>query len=573
MIVTTEDAGCVRRRGRCRAIATVRHRDELEDGADRAGERVDGRDRADPHRPLRDRGAAAAQARQAADARPSACGSTSACARAAATAATSRAACRSSRSRPSSGARPGSTSPPAPRTWPAWRATARRSCSSRRRRARAGGAGAARAPAPRRPPGDPRRRVGRRGAVVVRMPGIGGTGVVTVSQIAADGGAAARDAGRPGLDQTGLAQKGGAGDLRRADRRRAPTPARRGRPAARSTCCSGSTCSARSRPRRCARSTRERTIAVVNTARDRRPRRWSPTPTRAALPLARSSPASRASTRADGALFVDAGALAEWLFGDHMPANMIMLGAAYQHGCLPLDATRRSSGRSSSTAPRWSATWPRSRGAAPRPPTRTPSPRALRRARERRAGSAGRRPAAPSAAGRRATPPSAGAELRALLTAAPPTCAPTRTPRTRAAYVDDVLAVLAAERERGGAAGDAASPRPTPAALHKLMAYKDEYEVARLHLDAVEPARRDAASSVPARAPRSCCTRRCCGRSGSSASCACGSGATPLFRGLRAGRRLRGNAARSRSAARRCAGWSASWSTSTARWSATRSCG
>ena len=51
-------------------------------------------------------------------------------------------------------------------------------------------------------------------------------------------------------------------------------------------------------------------------------------------------------------------------------------------------------------------------------------------------------------------------------------------------YVDDVLAVLAVEREHGGA-GVTTVTEAYAAAMHKLMAYKDEYEVARLHLDAL----------------------------------------------------------------------------------------
>jgi indolepyruvate ferredoxin oxidoreductase len=37
-------------------------------------------------------------------------------------------------------------------------------------------------------------------------------------------------------------------------------------------------------------------------------------------------------------LVIDAGRIAENLFGDHFAANVILLGAAYQHGCLPLSA-------------------------------------------------------------------------------------------------------------------------------------------------------------------------------------------------------------------------------------------
>ena len=44
------------------------------------------------------------------------------------------------------------------------------------------------------------------------------------------------------------------------------------------------------------------------------------------------------ATRPDDNLFLDALALSERLFGDHLPANMLLLGVAYPHGCLPVSA-------------------------------------------------------------------------------------------------------------------------------------------------------------------------------------------------------------------------------------------
>ena len=54
-------------------------------------------------------------------------------------------------------------------------------------------------------------------------------------------------------------------------------------------------------------------------------------------------------------------------------------------------------------------------------------------------------------------------------------------------YLEDILETVRVESER---TGDPAFPVTTAFArgLHKLMAYKDEYEVARLHLDSGQQA-------------------------------------------------------------------------------------
>ena len=42
------------------------------------------------------------------------------------------------------------------------------------------------------------------------------------------------------------------------------------------------------------------------------------------------------ATRADDNVFLDAQGISQALFGDHLPANVIVLGAAWQRGAIPL---------------------------------------------------------------------------------------------------------------------------------------------------------------------------------------------------------------------------------------------
>ena len=64
-------------------------------------------------------------------------------------------------------------------------------------------------------------------------------------------------------------------------------------------------------------------------------------------------------------------------------------------------------------------------------------------------------------------------------------------------YAEEVARVAGIARRRAGDAGSAVA-EAYARGLYKLMAYKDEYEVARLHLDAAERARRDDAFGAEA---------------------------------------------------------------------------
>ena len=107
-------------------------------------------------------------------------------------------------------------------------------------------------------------------------------------------------------------------------------------------------------------------------------------------------------------------------------------------------------------------------------------------------------------------------------------------------FVDDVQGVAAAVQERLGAGGVELA-KAYADGLFKLMAYKDEYEVARLHLDTIERARLEAEFGEHARV-KVLLHPPVLRALGMKRKLRLGRSAGPLFRALRAGRRLRGTA-------------------------------
>ena len=400
------------------------------------------------------------------------------------------------------------------------------------------------APVTPRPPGplpEPVSRFDDDQHVVVRMPGVGGTGVVTVSQIVQ---MAALLQGRwsTGLDQTGLAQKGGPviSDVRLAPAADDGAPRAAGGEV---DVLLGLELLGAVAPETLRTLDPARTVAVVNLHETATAAMVSDVQ-QPELPLADCVARVRASTVADEALFIDAGALAESLFGDHMPANVIMLGAAYQHGCLPLEATaiERAIELNGAAVERNLAAFAWGRSVAA-----DPSGTLAAAAAHGSAGAARPGAAAPTATARlprsvarridAGTPP----PVRELLwRRAADLCAYQDAAYARR-YVDDVLEVLGAER-RAGAPGRTPVTEAYARSLYKLMAYKDEYEVARLHLDAVQEARREAEFGPGAKVEvmlhppllRALGLDRKLGLPQAAA--------RPLFTGLRAARRLRGTA-------------------------------
>jgi indolepyruvate ferredoxin oxidoreductase len=189
------------------------------------------------------------------------------------------------------------------------------------------------APAPKREEVELPRPENRTREASIYMTGIGGTGVVTANQILAT--AAALEGKKVlSLDQTGLSQKGGpvVSHLKIfSEPREASSQIAAGEAdlylAFDVLTAAASQHLTRARP--------DLTVAVVST---------SAIPTgRMVSHVDESFPQLDvlrrridAHTRAGENLYLDAVALAERFFHDHMPANTILLGAAYQKGLLPL---------------------------------------------------------------------------------------------------------------------------------------------------------------------------------------------------------------------------------------------
>jgi indolepyruvate ferredoxin oxidoreductase len=311
----------------------------------------------------------------------------------------------------------------------------------------------------------------------VRMIGIGGTGVVTVSQILS---MAAHLEGKHtwGLDQTGLSQKGGpvVSDVRISTQ---PIDGSNKVSSGRVDLYLGFDLLGAANPKNLQTADPRRTVAVVSTSAV--PTGKMVVDTTISFPeLSSSLDYIQGQTRADMAVFMDAQALSEKLFGDHMPANMVAMGAAFQRGALPIsgEAMEKAIRLNGAAVEKNLAAfnWGRACVAAPDAVAaldqntddhelREPDAAALEMVADLGVSDALRETLA--------------------LRAGELTAYQNRAYAKR--WVDFVREVTAAERDR---LGD--SEQVTGAAarnLYKLMAFKDEYEVARLHLDAVEQAK------------------------------------------------------------------------------------
>jgi indolepyruvate ferredoxin oxidoreductase len=307
------------------------------------------------------------------------------------------------------------------------------------------------------------------GHFVVRLPGIGGTGVVTVAQII--GTAAMLDGCFvSGLDQTGLSQKAGPvlSDLTIS---RHPLTGSEQASAAQADTYLVLDMLVGLDVKSLAAVVPDRTVAVVST---------SQTPTgrmvahggEVAYPSVEGMRAELdARTRARDNLYLDAERLALGLFGEATTSNLIVLGAAVQHGCVPIapEAIEQAIGingvavEANRLAFRWGRMWVADPG---------------RVAASMLAASDGiPRPTADDLA--LIGDLDHGALGAALRVRVPDLIAYQDRSYARQ-YVQTVREVALAERRIG--ADDLALATAAAQFLHRFMAYKDEYEVARLHL-------------------------------------------------------------------------------------------
>jgi len=311
------------------------------------------------------------------------------------------------------------------------------------------------------------------GIHTTRITGIGGSGVVTLAQVLTAAGMLAGREVRT-LDQTGLAQKGGAVV---SDIKISSTAIDQSNKVSAGECDLYLGCDllVAADARNLAVTAPERTVAVVSTSR-------IPTGTMVADASAQFPDVDAVSarigeaTRAERSVFVDARRLSVMLLGSDQFANIFLTGVAFQAGALPLPAAaieeaielngvqvrqnlqafRR--GRQYVSAPDAFA----SALATLAPPAAAHEPTTAERAIIDTVGS------------------SPGSELERLITIRVPDLAAYQSLRYARDYAEFVSRVHEAEQRT--AAGTELSVA-VARYLYKLMAYKDEYEVARLSLD------------------------------------------------------------------------------------------
>jgi indolepyruvate ferredoxin oxidoreductase len=354
--------------------------------------------------------------------------------------------------------------------------------------------------------------------VTIRMPGIGGTGVVTVSQIL---GSAALLAGRHvwGLDQTGLSQKAGpvVSDLRIT----VEPVEQSNKPAAGGVdVYLAFDLIVGLAPQHLAAASPERTVGVASTSLA--PTGAMVTDPRSEYPTVRDVEAAfTAAVRPGTARFADATRLATLLVGSPVAANVLLLGVAHQAGYLPVTAEHVEEAI-------------RLNGVAVAANTA-----AFRWGRLLELDPAAVQAATPAFAAPHAVDPVlAGAIDPAIAPGTPLHDLVSARAAELAAYQDTSYATryLATVGVAGRSGGPSAFTEAVARHLYKLMAYKDEYEVARLHLDHGVAARPGEVASVHLHPPvlRSL---------GLDRKIRFGPATTPVLRALAKAKRLRGTRA------------------------------
>jgi indolepyruvate ferredoxin oxidoreductase len=313
---------------------------------------------------------------------------------------------------------------------------------------------------------------GSTGVHTIRITGVGGTGVVTLSQILT---AAAMTAGQEvrTLDQTGMAQKGGAVV---SDVKIGPGAGDTSNKSVEGECDLYLGCDllVAADPKNLAVTDSARTVAVVSTSKV--PTGAMVTDTAQEFPdVGAVTDTIRAATQGERAVFADARQLCARLLGSDQFANMFLTGVAFQAGALPLpaEAVERAIELNGAAVGANQQAFRRGRQYVADPDAFAAAVKALvPEVPERQPSQAERDLVAAVGA-------VAGGELERLVT--------TRV-RDLAEYQDLAYArqyaafVARIRRAEHDAVGKTELTEVVARYLHKLMAYKDEYEVARLAL-------------------------------------------------------------------------------------------